>query len=202
MRLRGSSFGGRGGAGCASGSFITNLPPVAYDDWYITYQGSQLNVPASGVLANDCDPNLNSITAYRTFGPFYGSLTLNPNGSFQYTPNPGFSGYDDFWYRAFDGQLYSVDEAAVDIHVLGADIDTDSDNNGAVNLSATEESIEIADPGKILMYNDDDDNSNGVPTGGDVEIDRTNLGVTHTTIDDNAVVRSTLKTAFESRVLR
>src|SRR5205085_1830658 len=31
------------------------------------------------------------------------TLTLNPNGSFTYVPNTGYSGSDSFTYRAYDG---------------------------------------------------------------------------------------------------
>ena len=36
-----------------------------------------------------------------------GLLVFNSNGSFTYTPNPGFSGSDTFQYKAFDGKLTS-----------------------------------------------------------------------------------------------
>ncbi|MDQ3820672.1 MAG: cadherin-like domain-containing protein, partial [Acidobacteriota bacterium] len=39
--------------------------------------------------------------------PANGTLTLNQNGSFTYTPNRNFSGTDSFTYRASDGQLDS-----------------------------------------------------------------------------------------------
>ena len=36
-------------------------------------------------------------------GPGHGTLTLNPSGSFTYTPSPFFAGTDSFTYRANDG---------------------------------------------------------------------------------------------------
>ncbi|HVK11128.1 MAG TPA: tandem-95 repeat protein [Gemmataceae bacterium] len=63
--------------------------------------------PVLGVLANDGDPDGDALTAELVSGPANGSLTLNPDGSFAYTPNPNFSGTDTFTYRAFDGTAYT-----------------------------------------------------------------------------------------------
>ena len=38
-------------------------------------------------------------------GPSHGTLTLNANGSFTYTPAANFNGSDSFTYRASDGTL-------------------------------------------------------------------------------------------------
>ena len=37
-----------------------------------------------------------------------GTLTLNPDGSFVYTPNAGFRGTDSFLYEAWDGSASSA----------------------------------------------------------------------------------------------
>ena len=57
----------------------------------------------SGVLANDSDPQTLSLTAILVSGPSNGSLTLNANGSFSYTPNANYFGTDSFTYQANDG---------------------------------------------------------------------------------------------------
>gem|GEM_PF-1934589 len=41
-------------------------------------------------------------------GPSNGTLTLNSDGSFSYTPSAGFIGTDSFVYRAFDGSVSST----------------------------------------------------------------------------------------------
>ena len=79
-----------------------NDAPVAIDDTYITDQDAVLNEPADGVLANDSDIDGDTITAVLVSGPV-GEVTLNPDGSFDYTPPIGFSGSDSFSYFAFDG---------------------------------------------------------------------------------------------------
>jgi hypothetical protein len=77
---------------------------VAINDSYTTNQDQQLAVDASGgVLANDCDPDGEPLTAALLSGPSNGSLTLNADGSFVYTPNSGFYGFDSFIYQASDG---------------------------------------------------------------------------------------------------
>ncbi|WP_376792823.1 PKD domain-containing protein, partial [Thermoflexus sp.] len=86
---------------------LPNRPPVAVDDTYAVNEDQTLSVSAPGVLGNDSDPDGNPLTATLVAGPSYGSLTLNPNGSFIYTPNPNFNGTDAFTYSASDGQATS-----------------------------------------------------------------------------------------------
>ena len=62
---------------------------------------------AGNVLANDTDPEGNTLTAVLVSGPAHGTLTLNADGSFTYTPNANFHGGDSFTYRANDGTLNS-----------------------------------------------------------------------------------------------
>jgi len=75
------------------------------------------------VLGNDTDADLDPLTAVLNVGPTNGTLTLNPNGSFTYTPNPGFSGLDAFTYHANDGSADSnVVTVAIDVaDVVGAE---------------------------------------------------------------------------------
>jgi hypothetical protein len=82
-----------------------NRAPVASDESYSTQANTPLNVAAPGVLGNDSDADGNSLSAQIQTGPTQGSLLLNPNGSFTYTPAPGFSGSVNFSYRANDGQV-------------------------------------------------------------------------------------------------
>jgi VCBS repeat-containing protein len=67
-------------------------------------------VAAPGVLSNDTDPQGQAIVVADprpVSGPVHGVLTLNPDGSFTYTPDPGYSGTDTFTYQATDGYLSS-----------------------------------------------------------------------------------------------
>ncbi len=80
-----------------------NTAPLAIADAYSTDQDTALIVPASGVLANDIDAQSNPLTAILHTGPSHGSLILNTNGSFTYTPTPAYTGSDSFRYFANDG---------------------------------------------------------------------------------------------------
>ena len=97
-----------------------NDPPVANDDYYSTDQGTELTIPAPGVLANDTDPEGDPLEVYMhetdVTSPANGTLVINENGSFTYTPNDGFCGEDTFTYRAGDFDAVS-ERATVTIEV-------------------------------------------------------------------------------------
>ena len=84
-----------------------NDPPVAVDDAYATDEDVVLNVAAPGVLGNDTDVDGDPLTAIQVTGPANGTLSLLPDGSFGYTPDPDFNGTDSFTYLANDGLLDS-----------------------------------------------------------------------------------------------
>jgi VCBS repeat-containing protein len=84
-----------------------NASPVAATDSYSTSEGSELLVNAPGVLANDSDPEGASLTAVLVDDVADGTLALNANGSFRYTPRTGFSGTDTFRYQARDASASS-----------------------------------------------------------------------------------------------
>jgi hypothetical protein len=107
---------------------VLNGAPVAGADTFSTGEDALLTVAAPGVLSNDEDPEGDSLAAVVVDGPLHGSLTLNPDGSFNYAPNPNYYGQDRFTYSAFDGLLNS-DTATVTISV-GARRDFDVDVNG------------------------------------------------------------------------
>ena len=83
-----------------------NTAPVAVNDGYSVAEDGALTVPTIGVLANDTDADGNTLTVAAprpVSAPTNGSLTLNANGSFTYTPNADYFGSDSFTYRANDG---------------------------------------------------------------------------------------------------
>jgi VCBS repeat-containing protein len=84
-----------------------NTAPVAVADSYVATEDTPLVVPAAGVLANDTDIDLNSLTAVLDASPAHGNVTLNADGSFTYTPANGYTGPDSFTYHANDGGLDS-----------------------------------------------------------------------------------------------
>jgi VCBS repeat-containing protein len=85
-----------------------NVPPVARADAYTTGEDQPLNVAApQGVLANDLDANSDPLTAVLVSGVTAGTLALQPDGSFGYTPPAEFSGTVSFTYQADDGTARS-----------------------------------------------------------------------------------------------
>jgi hypothetical protein len=96
-----------------------NFAPVANNDTYSMTQGTTLTVPAKGVLTNDRDLDSVSVTAARVAnsGPATGTLVLNPNGSFTFTPPVSFNGVVSFKYTAND-PFRSSNQATVTITVI------------------------------------------------------------------------------------
>ncbi|MEM7124818.1 MAG: Ig-like domain-containing protein [Chloroflexota bacterium] len=80
-----------------------NDAPVAAADAYTTDEDITLTIAVPGILANDTDVDSDPLTAALDSGPSNGTLTLNSDGSFTYTPNAGFTGDDTFTYTANDG---------------------------------------------------------------------------------------------------
>jgi hypothetical protein len=81
-----------------------DTPPAAVTDSYTTAEDSPLSVVGPGVLANDTNFNPNhGLTAALVTGPAHGQVTLNPDGSFVYTPSLHFHGTDTFTYKDNDG---------------------------------------------------------------------------------------------------
>ena len=126
-------------------------PPVAVDDAYATSEDTVLNVAAAGVLGNDTDPDGNALTASLVSGPAHGSLTLNGNGSFSYTPAVDYNGPDSFTYRANDG--------ASDSNVATVSITVNPVNDAPIAVNdaySTNEDIPLAVAAPGVLANDAD----------------------------------------------
>ncbi len=138
-------------------------------------EGGILNVSAAnGVLANDTDPDLPSdllcrppSTSRRRTGA---GFTFNADGSFDYTPNPGFNGVDTFTYHDTDLAAASSNVATVTILV---------DDPPVVNDDPIASPPAALDPDPLFYQVDEDqtltvDPANGVlvndfdPNTGDV----------------------------------
>ena len=89
------------------GGTTANQAPAATADGYSTKEDTALSVAAAGVLGNDTDLDGNSLSAVLVSGPAHGTLALNANGSFSYTPAGNYAGADSFTYKASDGTLSS-----------------------------------------------------------------------------------------------
>ena len=74
---------------------------------YSTIENRVLTVGAPGVLANLVSGGVSTpVTAVLVSGPAHGSLVLNANGSFTYTPAAGFHGSDSFTFQAVAGTVF------------------------------------------------------------------------------------------------
>ncbi len=85
-----------------------NDTPVAANDAFTVGEDGVLNMPAPGVLSNDADAEGTLLSAILVSGVAHGTLNLNGNGAFAYTPNANFNGTDSFTYRCTDGQSTSA----------------------------------------------------------------------------------------------
>ncbi|MEO1267318.1 MAG: cadherin-like domain-containing protein [Myxococcota bacterium] len=99
-----------------------NDRPVANNDTSPGYTVNedtmlQVSLAADGVLDNDTDIDGDALTAVLDDDVNNGTLSLNPNGTFTYQPNPDFNGTDSFTYFANDGNLNSSTTATVLITV-------------------------------------------------------------------------------------
>lgn len=107
-----------------------NGPPLAQLDYYQTPSNTTLNVPRNvGVLSNDIEPEGSPMAVLPGPAPRSGQLQLNADGSFSYTPQPGFNGMDQFSYQASDfSQLSGMGTVTIAVGLIG-----DYDDNGTVN---------------------------------------------------------------------
>lgn len=153
--------------------------PIATDDDYTTDEDTVLNIAAPGVLANDTDPDLDPLTAVLNTPPTNGAVSLNPNGSFVYTPTLNFNGVDSFTYFADDGfnnsnvatvtidvtpvndSLTAVDDditanedVPVNIDVLANDIDPDGDAQ-VVAVTTPLNGTATINPDNTVLYTPD-----------------------------------------------
>ena len=133
--------------------------PDAIDDAYTMNEDTTLTVAAAGVLGNDSDPEGDAFTAAVATSPAKGTLTLNADGSFAYTPNANFNGTDSFAYTA--GNAGGSDTASVTITV-GPMNDAPDAVNDAYSTNANT-ALTVAAPGVL---------------GNDVDVDGDSLTAT------------------------
>ena len=146
---------------------INDAAPDAVDDSYGVDAGATLAVAAKGVLSNDTDADSAALTAKLVDDVQHGTLVLNSNGSFSYTPNNGYAGPDSFTYKANDGLIDGdtatvsltvtapppVNSAPTDISLSGAAI-AENSANGTVVGSLTASDPDQGDIFSFSLLND------------------------------------------------
>jgi VCBS repeat-containing protein len=120
-----------------------NVAPVANTDAYTGSEDTPLTVAASGVLANDTDANGDALTAAVETSPDNGSLALNADGSFTYTPNANFNGADSFSYSASDG-LVSSGAATVNLTITPVNDPPTADDKTTSAIAGTPKQIQLS----------------------------------------------------------
>lgn len=116
-----------------------NDPPVPNDDG--------VAVPADAtttldVLGNDSDPDGDDLTVLANSEPANGSITVNGDGSIDYTPDPGFVGTDTFTYLACDSSNL-CEQATVTITVGGANSPPDAVDDADTTTEETAVTIDV-----------------------------------------------------------
>ena len=125
----------------ATVTITVNTAAIAADDSYAIDEDMTLTVDAAnGVLNNDNNVDGDAITAHVVSDPTNGQLTLNDDGSFDYTPDNNFNGTDQFVYVANDG---TVDSAAAIVTI------TVNAVNDAPELSADQ--FTVVGEGSIMV---------------------------------------------------
>ena len=125
-----------------SSILVQNSAPVANNDSYTTPEDIALTIAAPGVLFNDTDVDGDPLTAVLVTDVSKGSLTLNTDGSFSYTPEADWNGATTFTYKANDGIENSATAATVTITVtpvndapVAQDITATTAEDTAVNIT-------------------------------------------------------------------
>lgn len=83
---------------------VSNLPPVVWNGEGITDEDTPLLGSLSPLAV---DGNGDPLTFAVVQSPAHGTLSLNPDGIFIYTPQVNFNGVDTFTFKAHDGLLNS-----------------------------------------------------------------------------------------------
>ncbi len=140
-----------------------NDPPVANDDSYSTDEDLVLTVtdPALGLLGNDNDPEGGSLTVNTTpvSAPLNGSVMLNADGSFSYSPNPDFHGTDSFEYQVCDDDLPSACDQGVVTITIGPIQDAPVALDDSLS-TIQDEPLSVSAPG--ILDNDRDPDGDGI----------------------------------------
>jgi len=136
-----------------------NDAPVAVNDSFNINEDTQLTVAGPGVLSNDTDVDNDSLTAVLVSNVQHGTLTLNPNGAFSYTPNANYNGPDSFTYKANDG---SLDSGVATVNItINAVNDAPVANNDSYS---TNEDVELVVGAPGILGNDTDIDSSTLTT--------------------------------------
>ncbi len=124
---------------------LANRRPIANDTSISTDQDS----PKSGTVTAS-DPNGNPLSFSVASNPAHGSLSMQADGRFTYTPAPGYSGSDSFTFQVSDGRGGTA-TGTVSIRIAKANSPPAADN---LDLTTAEGS---STPGTVTASDPDGD---------------------------------------------
>ena len=147
------------GASIDIGAYEKHETLAPHNDHYQTDEGIALNITAViGVLANDTTPGGILATVSKT--ALHGTVNLNGDGSFDYTPNGGYYGQDEFEYD-LGGKQATV---TIEVRSTGWSLIPGNQQPIAITDSYTvytTDVLNVAAPG--LLMNDSDDQNTVAP---------------------------------------
>ncbi|MHA6640168.1 VCBS domain-containing protein [Stutzerimonas frequens] len=132
-----------------------NRPPVAVNDTLSASEDTPVSYTATQLLGNDSDPDNDSIFIASVTRGVGGDVTLNPDGTVTFTPDPNFNGTATFTYTVSDGNLLSapatatITVAAVNDPAVIGGTDTGSvteDLDVTAGTLTTSGALTVADP--------------------------------------------------------
>ncbi len=168
---------GQGGSATATVNVTVttvNDAPVAADDPATTAEETAVSI---AVLANDTDPDGDSLSVTGVGSPAHGSAAANADGTIAYTPAADYTGADGFSYTIGDGQggsatatvnvtvtavndvpvavndtATTAEDTAVAIAVLANDSDADGDTLTVSVVSVPAYGTALAGADGIVIY--------------------------------------------------
>ncbi len=128
---------------------VLPVAPLAADDTYSTTEDTRLTIISpTGVLSNDDDLNGDSLTASVQSDVSSGTLDLQLDGSFVYTPAADVNGLDYFSYQVSDGvlsdtALVTITIAAVNDGPVAFDDRASTNEDEAVSISVLSNDVDV-----------------------------------------------------------
>lgn len=147
----------------STGTVTVAVAPKAVDDTVTVVAGGNAHVDGPGVLGNDLGTGL---SAAIVTGPQHGTASIAPNGEFDHTPTPGFSGTDTVTYQVTDAAGRTA-TATVTITVKPVAVDDEATTpNGTTVTTPASAGLLANDLGTGLRVTD-----HGTPAHGTVTVD-------------------------------
>jgi hypothetical protein len=145
---------GNGGFSTATVTITLNAlndPPDAVNDTASTTEDTPVTIAPASLLANDSDPDGNSVSITSVQGAVSGSVILNGNGTVTFSPALNFTGVASFTYTITDGQG-EFDTATVFVTVTGSQDPPVANDDTA----STGEDVPVTITAATLLGNDTD----------------------------------------------